>query len=40
MDQLCDGTVNCPEGEDETNATAGRNCSEYQHSQSENIFGV
>uniref|UniRef100_A0A8C4INS7 Low density lipoprotein receptor-related protein 2a n=1 Tax=Dicentrarchus labrax TaxID=13489 RepID=A0A8C4INS7_DICLA len=26
MDQLCDGTAHCPEGEDETNTTAGRNC--------------
>ncbi|TNN64423.1 Low-density lipoprotein receptor-related protein 2 [Liparis tanakae] len=26
VDQLCDGTAHCPEGEDETNSTAGRNC--------------
>lgn len=28
FDHLCDGTVNCPDGEDETNTTAGRNCSQ------------
>lgn len=28
IDQLCDGTPHCPDGEDETNATAGHNCSE------------
>lgn len=27
MDKLCDGKADCPEGEDETNTTAGRNCS-------------
>uniref|UniRef100_A0A4W4GV52 Low-density lipoprotein receptor-related protein 2 n=1 Tax=Electrophorus electricus TaxID=8005 RepID=A0A4W4GV52_ELEEL len=27
MEQLCDGTPHCPDGEDETNSTAGRNCS-------------
>lgn len=27
MDHLCDGTAHCPEGEDETNITAGHNCS-------------
>ncbi|CAL8343601.1 unnamed protein product, partial [Boreogadus saida] len=26
-DQLCDGSAHCPYGEDETNTTAGRNCS-------------
>lgn len=28
FDHLCDGTVHCPDGEDETNTTAGRNCSQ------------
>lgn len=28
MDHLCDGTPHCPDGEDESNATAGRNCSQ------------
>lgn len=27
LDKLCDGMPNCPDGEDETNTTAGRNCS-------------
>ncbi|KAI1884878.1 hypothetical protein AGOR_G00214400 [Albula goreensis] len=27
LEQLCDGTAHCPDGEDETNITAGRNCS-------------
>lgn len=30
IDQLCDGTPHCPDGGDETNATAGHDCSEYQ----------
>lgn len=29
MEQLCDGTPHCPDGEDETNSTAGHNCSQY-----------
>lgn len=28
MEQLCDSTPHCPDGEDETNSTAGRNCSQ------------
>lgn len=27
--KVCDGTADCPEGEDETNITAGRHCSMY-----------
>lgn len=29
LHQLCDGRAQCPEGEDETNTTAGRNCSSF-----------
>ncbi|KPP76751.1 low-density lipoprotein receptor-related protein 2-like, partial [Scleropages formosus] len=30
LERLCDGSPHCPGGEDETNITAGRNCSQYQ----------
>lgn len=33
LGKVCDGTVDCPAGEDETNITAGRHCSEYLNQQ-------
>lgn len=34
MHQLCDGRAQCPDGEDETNATADRNCSSLDLNES------
>lgn len=41
MDHLCDGTPHCPNGEDESNATAGgRNCSQCRRKRRAALVGT
>lgn len=38
LDHLCDGTAHCLDGEDETNTTAGRNCSQLPPKNTKSDF--